>query len=85
MDEKKVIAFLRCEASPVVNLAIELANLTIKEESAITLCARKGMTQERAAEEAGCSVDSMQRWYRRGIQKLAKAWDGCWWIDRLAD
>lgn len=85
MEEKSVVSFLRCEASAVVDLAIEMANLSWKEETAINLCARKDMTQEKAAEVANCSVDSMQRWYRKGIEKLCKAWSGVWWIEKIIE
>lgn len=83
MHEDKIIAFLRCPASAVVDLALAMANLTWKEETAITLCGKQAKTQERAAEEAGFSVDAMQRWYRSGIKKLSVAWSGIWWIDKL--
>ena len=72
-------------AGPVVDLALELANLTWKEELAITECARRDKTQERAAEDNGYSVDTMQRWYRRGIAKLCRAWGGVWWVEKLAE
>lgn len=85
MEEKDVLKFLQCGAAPVVDLAISIANLTWKEETAVSLCGRRDMTQEKAAEESGYSVDTMQRWYRRGISKLAKAWDGVWWIQRLIE
>ena len=83
MREDKIIAFLRCPASAVVDLALAMANLTWKEETAITLCGKQAKTQERAAEEAGFSVDAMQRWYRSGIKKLSVAWSGILWIDKL--
>lgn len=83
MNEEKIIAFLRCPASAVVDLALAMANLTWKEETAITLCGKQAKTQERAAEEAGFSVDAMQRWYRSGIKKLSVAWSGIWWIDKM--
>lgn len=85
MDEIKVIKFLRCPSASLVDLAIEMANLTWKEDIAIKLCGRQAMTQERAAEEAGYSVDAMQRWYRLGIKKLSSAWSGVWWIEKLTD
>lgn len=83
MDEGRVIAFLRCPASSLVDLAVGMANLTWKEDVAVRLCGRQAMTQERAAESAGCSVDAMQRWYRSGIRKLQEAWSGVWWIDKI--
>ena len=85
MDEKAVRRFLQCGAGPVVDLALELANLTWKEELAVTECARRDKTQERAAEDNGYSVDTMQRWYRRGIAKLCRAWGGVWWGEKLAE
>ena len=85
MDEKAVKRFLQCGAGPVVDLAIEMANLTWKEELAVTLCGRKDMTQERAAEKAGYSVDTMQRWYRKALEKLRKSWNGVWWIEKLSE
>lgn len=71
MDEDKAVKFLRCPSSDLVELAMKKANLTWKEELAITLCVRRDMTQERAAEYSNLSPDTIQRWYRRGISKLA--------------
>lgn len=85
MDESKVIEFLRCPASELVNLAIEMANLTWKESLAINLCGRQAMTQERAADKSGYSVDAMQKWYRSGMKKLVKSWSGMWWIQKLVE
>lgn len=85
MDEDKVIAFLRCPASNVVDLAVEMANLTWKEYTAIDLCGRQAMTQDCAAEAAERSVDAIQHWYRSGMKKLCAAWNGVWWIERLAE
>lgn len=85
MDELKVITFLRCPASCVVELAIEMANLSWKEQTAIELIGRKCYTQEKAAEFSGVSVDSMQKWYRKGITKLCSAWNGVWWIEQLTN
>lgn len=83
MDEEKIIALLRCPSAPLVELALAMANLTWKEELAITLCGRQAMTQERAAEKTDCSVDAMQRWYRAGMRKLSTAWSGVWWIEKI--
>ena len=85
MDESKVVKFLRCPSAPLVNLAVEMANLTWKEQLAVDLCGRRAMTQEKAAEEAGYSVDAVQRWYRLGIKKLCSAWSGIWWIEKLTE
>ena len=85
MDEAQIVKFLRCPAKDVVNLALAMANLTWKEETAVILCAQKDKTQERAAEEIGYSVDALQRWYRSGMRKLSAAWRGVWWIERLSE
>lgn len=85
MEEKDVLRFLRCESSDLVDLAMKKANLSWKEEMAVTLCGRKDKTQNQAAEEAGLSVDTVQRWYRRGIEKLGRAWSGIWWIQKLLE
>lgn len=85
MDEGKIIKFLRCPSTALVDLAIEMANLTWKEALAVKLCGRQAMTQERAAEQAGYSVDAMQRWYRLGMKKLSAAWNGVWWITKITE
>lgn len=85
MDEDKAVKFLRCPSSDLVELAMKKANLTWKEALAITLCVRRDMTQERAAEYSNLSPDTVQRWYRRGISKLCKAWSGVWWIEQLSN
>ena len=87
MDEDVVKSFLRSKIAPpkVIDLAIELyANLSKNERLAIELCARKRLTQEKAAEEADCSVDTMQKWYRSAMKRLSAAWNGCEWIAILA-
>ena len=85
MEEKDVLRFLRCDSSDLVELAVKMANLTWKEELAITLCGRKDKTQNQAAEESGFSVDTMQKWYRRGTEKLGRAWGGVWWIRKILE
>lgn len=85
MTEKEVIKFLRCPAAQLVDLAVGMANLNWKEDLAISLCGRMAMTQEKAAEESGYSVDAMQKWYRSGMKKLLKAWSGIWWIVKLIE
>lgn len=85
MSEDTVIAFLRYPVAGLVDYALSIANLSWQEETAITLCGRKRMTQERAAEQAGYSVDAMQKWYRAGIKKLCSAWSGSEWITLLVE
>lgn len=85
MSESTVVAFLRYPVAGLVDYALSIANLTWQEELAIDLVGRKHMTQERAAEKAGYSVDAVQKWYRSAIRKLCIAWSGSVWITRLVD
>ena len=80
MKEETVVAFLRYPVAGLVDYALSIANLTWQEETAVMLCGRKHMTQEKAAEHAGYSVDAVQKWYRSGIKKLCAAWSGSEWI-----
>lgn len=50
MDDEKVVAFLRCSASAPMRLAIEMANLTDRERTAVELCGIRGLTYGEAAE-----------------------------------
>ena len=84
MEKREIINFLRCPAAELVDLAVKNANLTRNEQAAIELCARQGVTKERAAEEIDVSVDAMKKWYGNGMEKLNKAWSGSWWINKLA-
>ncbi len=84
MEKREIINFLRCPAGDLVDFAINNANLTRCERVAVELCARQGVTKERAAEENDVSVDAVKKWYGSGMEKLDKAWSGSWWINRLA-
>ena len=83
MRESEVVTFLRYPSKPLVDFALTLANLPWQEALAIDLCGRKRMTQERAAEQAGYSVDAMQKWYRAGIKALRVAWSDSEWIRKV--
>lgn len=85
MTEEKALQLLRYPTAALVEFALSLVDLSWQEELALNLCGRKRMTQERAAENAGYSVDAMQRWYRAGIKKAAAAWSGHEWIEKILD
>ena len=92
MDEKKVTAFLRCSASAPIRLALEMANLTDKERTAVDLCGIRGLTYDEAAEElqkGGLDkrreVDTVKRWYSSAKKKLVLAWAGLYWIDAIVE
>lgn len=85
MTEYQIVKFLKAPSIDIIDFAISRANLTWKEALAVDLCARRGYTQESAAEHAGYSVDAMQKWYRSALAKLAAAWGDTWWIVAIAD
>ncbi len=92
MDEKKVVAFLRCSATAPVELALEMANLTDKERLAVKMCGIRGLTYEEAVEELQKDnkdkrreVDTIKRWYHSARKKLCRAWSGLYWIDAILE
>lgn len=87
MDEKKVVAFLRCSASAPLNLALEMANLTDHERLAVDLCGIRGLTYDEAVEamDNRREVDTIKRWYRSAKKKLCRAWNGMYWIDAILE
>lgn len=90
MDEKKVVAFLRCSASAPLNLALEMANLTDNERTAVDLCGIRGLTYDEAAQELQRGdrpreTDTIKRWYRAAKKKLCRAWSGLYWIDAILE
>ena len=90
MDDKKVVAFLRCSASAPMRLAIEMANLTDRERTAVELCGIRGLTYDEAAGilqrcDRPRETDSIKRWYSSAKRKLCTAWDGLYWINAILD
>lgn len=86
MTDKEIISLLRKpDIKPVQELIIEMANLTVKEESAIRLCVVKDYTQFEAAEKISRSEDAVQRWYRAGMKKLHAVCDKSWWINKISE
>jgi len=83
MDAIKVKRFLKTPSRSLIDLALEMANLTWKEYTAIELCSLKGHSQEYASEQMGVSVDAFQKWHKSAIDKLAIVWSGVWWIEEL--
>lgn len=80
MSEDDVKKFLRYHSTALVDFGLTLVNLTWQERLAVTLCGRQRYTQEQAAEQAGYSVDAMQKWYRAGMSKLVAEWAAHDWI-----
>lgn len=90
MEEKQVLAFLRCSASAPLQLALEMANLTDRERTAVDLCGIRGLTYDEAAKELQNGdrpreVDTIKRWYGSAKKKLCLAWSGLYWIDAILE
>ena len=92
MDEKKVVAFLRCSATAPLKLALEMSNLTDKERTAVELCGIRGLTYDEAAEvlqnkgeNKRREVDTIKRWYKSAKKKLCLSWSVLYWIDAILE
>lgn len=90
MDEKKVVAFLRSSSSAPLNLALEMANLTDRERTAVDLCGIRGLTYDEAAKiiqesDRPREIDTIKRWYSSAKKKLILAWSGLYWIDAILE
>lgn len=90
MDEKRVLAFLHSSATAPLNLALEMANLTDRERTAVDLCGIRGLTYDEAAEvlqktDRPRETDTIKRWYGSAKKKLRLAWDGLYWIDAILE
>ena len=83
MSEDDVKAFLRYPSKALVDFALTLVNLTWQERTAVDLCIMQGYTQEAAAEKAGTTDKTMQRWHRAAIGKLCAAWAETVWIKKV--
>lgn len=90
MDEKKVVAFLRSSSTAPLNLALEMANLTDRERTAVDLCGIRGLTYDEAVKvlqdgDRPRELDSIKRWYSSAKKKLVLAWSGLYWIDAILE
>lgn len=90
MDEKKVVAFLRSSATAPLKLALEMANLTDRERTAVDLCGIRGLTYDEAARalqegDRPREVDTIKKWYSSAKKKLCRVWAGLYWIDAILD
>lgn len=90
MDEKKVVAFLRSSSTAPLNLALEMANLTDRERTAVDLCGIRDLTYNEAADylqenDRPREPDTIKRWYTSAKKKLVLAWSGLYWIDAILE
>ena len=84
-QDAKIRAILQSPDLEFVEMAMSLVNLDDAERTAVDLCLRRGMTQERAAEEVDCSVEAIQKWCRSAKNKIWVVWSGRWWMRRIMD
>lgn len=83
--DAKIRAILQSPDLEFVEMAMGLVNLDDAERTAVDICLRRGLTQERAAEELDCSVDAVQKWVRSAKNKIWIVWSGRWWMRRIMD
>ena len=84
------MAFLRCSAVAPLHLALEMANLTDREYTAVELCGIRGLTYDDAARELQQGdrpreTDAIKRWYKSAKRKLCRDWAGMYWIDAIIE
>jgi len=83
MTEERVKEILALPSAELVNMCVSMANLREEEELAVNYCYRLGYTQERAAEKILKSRNTVYALCHSALEKLAKAWDGVFWIRSL--
>ena len=85
MNDEKVKKFLRYYYSGIVGFALALAALNDREEEAVKLCGRRGLTIEQAAEIADVSPNTMKSRWESARKRLQKAWNGIEWIEIITE
>lgn len=83
--DDKIRSILQSPDLEFVEMAMKLVNLNDAELAAVDRCLRRGLTQERAAEELDCSVEAIQKWCRSAKDKIWIVWSGRWWMRRIMD
>lgn len=84
MENQQIIGFLQYPDRPLVNLAVDRANLTRKEREAIVSYIYEGETAEYTAERLDVSVGTINNWRRDAFRKLNNCWSGVPWIAELS-
>lgn len=90
MEEKRVVDFLHTSSTAPLNLALEMANLTDRERTAVDLCGIRDLTYDEAATylqntDRPREPDTIKRWYTSAKKKLCLAWSGLYWIDAIIE
>ena len=85
MCDNDIRRFLRYYYKPIVDFALDLAELDDRERQAVQLCGRRRLTIEQASEEAGVSVCTMQTRWANARKRLQKSWQGLEWVQKLAE
>lgn len=87
MTDDTVKRFLRYYYAPLVDFALDLAQLDDREREAVELCGRRRKSIEEAAELAAppVSVNTMQTRWSNARRRLRRAWAGVEWVQLLAD
>lgn len=74
MTKKEVKVVLSCPSKPLLMLALELVNLTIKEINSIRAVDIDGLTNEEASETLNYSITSIKKYRKNAYDKMSKAW-----------
>ena len=83
LENSQIIGFLQYPDMPLVNHAIDRANLNRKEREAVFSYVYEGETAEYTAERLDVSVGTINNWRRDGFRKLDRCWSGVPWINEL--
>ena len=84
-QDAKIKEIMQSADLQFVEIVLGLVNLDDSERTAVDLCLRRGLTQERAAEQLDCSVEAVQKWCRSAKNKIWTVWYGRWWMRRIMD
>lgn len=80
-DEAKSV--LHSAFKPLVLAALSYVNLQDKELDVLILRHMRGKTQEKIAEEMGCSVNGLQKIEYRAIEKCCEVWDKLYFVQEM--
>jgi len=83
MDRKIVKKFLACDYPELIDLALNYARLTDKQQEIVDLCFKRGLTQEDAAEKTGYDVSTIRRWYNKAMKSMCAKFDHLPWIYKV--
>lgn len=85
MNKDDIMKILKCPYKPIVDLAIELVNLTAKEKEIIINVYLNGYSEEETAEILEISRNTVSNRKRKALDKMSKAWKNSDLIEMIKD